>query len=95
MKDLYHNSFDFDPENINIVKDSICLYTSENKNFYGKTGTGRVDGQNVNGWFIGCIEINGNTYFFATNIQKDSEATGSKAAEITKTVLSDLKLWQP
>ncbi len=95
LTDLYHNRFGFTPENVNIVKDSICLYSSENKNLYGKTGTGRVDGQDVNGWFIGYIEINDDTYFFATNIQKDSEATGSKAAEITKTVLSDLNLWQP
>ena len=95
MTDLYHNRFGFTPENVNIVKDSICSYSSENRNFYGKTGTGRVDGQDVNGWFIGYIEINDDTYFFATNIQKDSEATGSKAAEITKTILSDLNLWQP
>lgn len=95
LTDLYHNRFGFTPENVNIVKDSICLYSSENRNFYGKTGTGRVDGQDVNGWFIGYIEINDDTYFFATNIQKESEATGSKAAEITKTILSDLNLWQP
>lgn len=91
---LYNNRFDFAPENINAVKNSICLFSSENKNFYGKTGTGRVDGQDVNGWFVGLLETADNAYFFATNIQNDSDATGSKAAEITKTVLSDLNLWK-
>lgn len=94
LTDLYHNRFDFTTENINAIKDSICLSSSEHKNFYGKTGTGSVDNQDVNGWFVGYIEANGSTYFFATNIQSDSDATGSKAAEITKAVLSDLNLWQ-
>ena len=94
---LYHNSFDFTPENVNAVKDSICLYSSKkffakNKNFYGKTGTGRVDDQDVNGWFLGYFETNSNTYFFATNIQGDTNASGSRAAEITQAVLSDLVL---
>ncbi len=91
---LYNNSFHFIPANINAIKDSICLFSSENRSFYGKTGTGRVDGQDVNGWFIGYIETNNNTYFFAANIQNDCDATGSKATEITKAVLSDLDIWK-
>lgn len=85
---LYHNTFAFAPENIDAIKDSICLFSSEDKNFYGKTGTGCVDGQDINGWFIGFLEVPDNTYFFATHIQSDANATGSKAAEITKAVLS-------
>ena len=53
---LQNNSFGFAPENINAVKDAICLSSSDAGTFYGKTGTGRVDGQDVNGWFIGYIE---------------------------------------
>ncbi len=94
---LHNNRFGFAPENVNAVKKSICLVSSENFSqedisFYGKTGTGRVDGQDVNGWFVGCLETKGNTYFFATNIQNDSGANGTRAAEITKAVLSDLIL---
>uniref|UniRef100_UPI004055F808 BlaR1 family beta-lactam sensor/signal transducer n=1 Tax=Acetatifactor sp. TaxID=1872090 RepID=UPI004055F808 len=73
---LLNNSFDFAPENIDAVKDAICLSSSDTGTFYGKTGTGRVDGQDVNGWFIGYIETADNTYFFATNIGADSDATG-------------------
>lgn len=91
---LYNNSFGFDPENINAVKDSICLSSSENGTFYGKTGTGRIDGQDVNGWFIGYIETADNTYFFATNIGAESNATGSNATEITMSILSDLNIWK-
>ncbi len=93
LTDLYNNDFGFTQENVNAVKDSICLFSSENESFYGKTGTGRVDGQDVNGWFIGYIEANSNTYFFTTNIQSTENATGSKASEISFSVLSDMGIW--
>ena len=96
---LHNNRFDFAPENINAVKNSICLFSSENfssegKNFYGKTGTGRIDGQDVNGWFVGLLETTGNTYFFATNIQAAENATGSKASEISLSILSHMGIWK-
>ena len=91
---LQNNSLGFAPENINAVKDAICLSSSDAGTFYGKTGTGRVDGQDVNGWFIGYIETADNTYFFATNIGADSDATGGKATEITMSILSDMNIWK-
>lgn len=91
---FYKNQFDFDPENINAVKDSIRLYSSEIGTFYGKTGTGRINGQDVNGWFVGFIETADNTYFFATNIKAESNATGNNANEITKSILSELNIWK-
>lgn len=89
LTDLYNNSFGFNTENIDAVKNSICLF-SDDISFYGKTGTGRIDGKDVNGWFIGFVETGSNTYFFATNIQNNTNATGSNAAEITKSILRDL-----
>ena len=91
---LQNNSLGFAPENINAVKDAICLCASDAGTFYGKTGTGRVDGQDVNGWFIGYIETADNTYFFATNIGADSDATGGNATEITMSILSDMNIWK-
>ena len=91
---LQNNSLGFAPENINAVKDAICLSSSDAGTFYGKTGTGRVDGQDVTGWFIGYIETVDNTYFFATNIGADSDATGGNATEITMSILSDMNIWK-
>ena len=71
LKNLYRNNFNFTPANIHAVKWRI----------YGKTGTGRVNGQDINGWFIGFIESQNNTYFFSTNIQSEQRATGSKASD--------------
>ncbi len=96
---LHDNRFGFSTENINAVKNSICLFSSgnfssEGKNFYGKTGTGRVDGRDVNGWFVGYLESADNTYFFAANIQAAENATGSKAAEISLSILSHMGIWK-
>ena len=91
---FYQNTFDFDPENIQTVKDSLCLSVSGAGTLYGKTGTGRVDGQDRNGWFIGFIETPDNTYFFSTNIQSETNATGSNTAKMTLSILSQLDLWQ-
>lgn len=91
---LQNNSFSFAPENINAVKDAIYLSSSDTGKFYGKTGTGRVNGQDVNGWFIGYIETADNTFFFATNIGADSNATGGNATEITMSILSDMNIWK-
>ena len=90
----HSNRFHFSPENINAVKDAIRLSSSDTGTIYGKTGTGRIDGHDVNGWFIGFIETTDHTYFFATNIGSDDGATGSAAAEITMSVLSDLQIWK-
>ena len=91
---LQNNSFGFAPENICAVKDALRLFSSDDAIYYGKTGTGRVDGQDVNGWFVGFIETPDTTYYFATNIQADSKATGSAASEITMSILSDMAIWK-
>ena len=91
---LQNQNLGFTPENVNAVKDAIHISSSSFGNFYGKTGTGRVNGQDINGWFIGFIENGDNTYFFATNIQSEQHATGSKASDITLSILSDLNIWK-
>lgn len=93
LSKLYNNKLDFKQENINTVKQSICLSSSENGNFYGKTGTGRVNEQDINGWFIGFIETSNNTYYFATNINSNRNATGSTASKITMSILADMNIW--
>lgn len=90
LTDLYNNRFDFHSENIAAVKQSIRLISSDTVQVYAKTGTGRVDGADVNGWFIGYVETQSGTYFFAANIQSDAGANGTNAARITASVLSHM-----
>lgn len=90
---LYYNHFGFAPENIKAVKDSIRLYSMDEGILSGKTGTEEIDGLNTSGWFIGYVERDSHTYFFATNIQSDKLASGPLATELTFSILSDLNLW--
>ena len=94
LQDFYQNNFHFDNKNIQAIKKALLLSTTSSGSLYGKTGTGRVNGKDVNGWFIGYIETANNTYYFATNIQSSSDATGSQATEITESVLSNLGIWK-
>lgn len=89
---LYNNSFGFSPKNINAVKEAICLSSSKKQTLYGKTGSGRINGNDVNGWFIGYVEKAEHTYFFAVNIAAENNATGSNASEIALTILSDMNI---
>ena len=87
LKKFYANQFGFKEKNIQTVKDSIKLERKEGALLSGKTGTGTVNGKNINGWFIGYVESGQDTYFFATNIQNEDDSNGSKAAEITLSIL--------
>ena len=92
LKKFHDNEFQFAPQNIDAVKNSILLSSGSKSSLYGKTGTGRIEGKDVNGWFIGFWETADNVYYFATNIQGETETTGSKATEITPSVLSKLNI---
>lgn len=85
----------FQPENIRTVKDSIFLSSSKGASLYGKTGTGTVDGKNINGWFIGFVESENDTFVFAANIQDEDSANGSTAGKITLEILKDKKIYIP
>ena len=93
LKKFNTNGFHLHSPNVLSVKNAIKIAGTSNGSFYGKTGTGCIDGQDINGWFIGYIETSDNIYYFATNIQSDSNATGKKALEITSAILKKLHIW--
>ena len=89
---LYAYDLPADKSNIDAVKDALLLSQDGDTALYGKTGTGRVDGKDVNGSFIGWVELPGRTCLFAVNIQGDSEATGAAASRTAQSILSDMQL---
>ena len=89
LRKLYHNEYHFSPENIQAVQNSIKLEEKPGGTLYGKTGTGNIDGENRNGWFIGYVETAQNTYFFATNIHSEANAGGQAASSITLEILRE------
>lgn len=96
LKKLFRNEYGFRQENVDAVKNAICLSSAPEGKFYGKTGTARADGEDVNGWFIGAVEnARGDSYsYFAVNIQANTGASGSRAAEIAGDVLAYLGVCQ-
>ncbi|AFC29550.1 regulatory protein BlaR1 [Paenibacillus mucilaginosus 3016] len=89
LKALYTNGFGFQPDHIGTVKEAMKLAERDGARLYGKTGTGAVNGREISGWFVGCVESRGNAYFFAAHIQNKDHANGSTAAEMTLSILKD------
>jgi bla regulator protein BlaR1 len=48
-----------------------------------------VNGNNINGWFVGYVESKGKVYIFATNIQGKERTDGTNAKKITLSILKD------
>lgn len=89
LKALYNNEYGFDEKHIKAVKAAMQLTQKDDAVLSGKTGTGTINQKDTNGWFIGYVESEGNVYFFATNIQNEQAANGSRAAEISLSILRD------
>lgn len=94
LKDFYTNKFKFRDDNIKTVKDSLLISKEAGVSLYGKTGTANINGKDVNGWFIGYVEKDGNAHLFATNIQSKDYSNGSTAAKITLSILNDKKIYK-
>lgn len=86
---LYRNDFDLDDANIAAVMNAMAL---NNEGLYGKTGTGRLNGVNIAGWFVGFIETSNNTYFFAVYLNSDSGADGALAYEAALNILESMNI---
>ena len=87
---LYNNSWGFNDENVVAVKNSMLMSASGDTALYGKTGTGRIDSTNIAGWFVGYVEQDSNTYFFAVYLCSDTGADGATATQITMDILGSL-----
>lgn len=96
---LKKNDWNLSKANVDTVMESMFIASSDGKSLYGKTGTGRIDDVNINGWFVGFITSNDNDYFFATNIslsENDNQflsADGLSALKISLSILRDLGIY--
>lgn len=94
LRKFYYNQLPFSKQHVDIVKKIMVLQNENGVVLSGKTGMGiekdRVTNkvQLLNSYFVGYVEKEGNTYFYATNIETD-RADGHKAKEITLKILKD------
>lgn len=87
---LYAGQLPVSPQNVAVVKRNITLSQDNGVRLMGKTGSRLHDDKWTLGWFVGCVEKNGNRYFFAVNIQAADGAIGGKAREISRSILKDI-----
>ena len=92
LSNLLENKWAFEEENVQAIKNSLFISDTAIGRLYGKTGTGVVNGQSSNGWFIGFLERGERVYCFATNLQNADKATGSNASEITVEILNSITI---
>ncbi len=92
LSNLLENKWAFEEENVQAIKNSLFISDTPIGRLYGKTGTGVVNGQSSNGWFIGFLERGERVYCFATNLQNADNATGSNASEITVEILNSITI---
>lgn len=92
LKRLYNDQLPFSQRNMGIVRKIITLTNKDGVTFSGKTGTGIKEGNDIIGWFVGCVEKDGKKYFFATNIEAIDNANGMKAKQISMSILKDMGL---
>lgn len=92
LSNLLENTWAFEEENVQAIKNSLFISDTPIGRLYGKTGTGVVNGQSSNGWFIGFLERGERVYCFATNLQNADNATGSNASEIIVEILNSITI---
>ena len=92
LSNLLENKWAFEEENVQAIKNSLFISDTAIGRLYGKTGTGVVNGQSSNGWFIGFLERGERVYCFATNLQNADNATGSNASEIAVEILNSITI---
>ncbi len=70
-----------------ILKNIMLVYDEDNLKIYGKTGAGYED----NSWFVGMVESNQGTYYFAIRLSdlNNEEATSPKAREIAIEIIKN------
>ena len=90
---IYEEKFPFSKKAYTILKDMMIAEETDEYVLRAKTGWTRAGGK-YTGWWVGYVDREGNTYFFATRlIKKRSEHNpnfGSCRKSITKTLLKEI-----
>jgi beta-lactamase class D len=93
LKAVYENKALFSRRNLAILKRVMCVPAAGKGILRAKTGWTRDGGRDV-GWWVGYVEHQENTYFFATRLVKSRQSLnpgfGECRKEITRRILRQL-----
>ena len=87
LASLNQNKWNFDDKNIQAIKDAMLISSQNGCSLYGKTGTGRINEHDINGWFVGMVENQKKTWCFAVHIKGKEDAGGVQASSIALKIL--------
>ena len=84
---LLGGSLPFAPGNVAILKDVMRAVTTGKGTLYGKTGSGKGDGETpALGWFVGFLEHGATVYVFALNIIGGDAPSGKVARAMVEEI---------
>jgi beta-lactamase class D len=85
LKRFHQSELPISARTESIMKRMMVIEDNDHYKLSGKTGWSIRNGNN-NGWFVGYIEIQGKTYFFATNVEPKPQFDLDGFARIRKDV---------
>ncbi|AFZ37397.1 Beta-lactamase [Stanieria cyanosphaera PCC 7437] len=91
LRRLYQNDLPFSQKTIDLVKDIMIAEQTPDYILRAKTGWATSVTPNI-GWYVGYLEQNDQVYFFATNLDLNSETDPAVRLEVTRLCLQDLGL---
>lgn len=91
LKNIYNEKFDFNERNYKILKDLLIEEKKDDYILSGKTGWALSVEPQI-GWYIGYVEVEEDTWFFAYNMNIFKNADASYRKEIVRMYLEELKI---
>jgi beta-lactamase class D len=85
LQRLYYAKLPIKESTYNVMKNIMLLEDNEEYKLYGKTGWSNQDDDNI-GWFVGYLEKNDHTYFFATKVRPQASFNMDNFIRIRKEV---------
>lgn len=89
---LCKSDLPFSQQSMDIVKDILVVEKNDEYILRGKTGSGKIEGPKLWGWYVGYVTRGENPYIFAGNIEAKENADGQRMKAITLSILKDMKL---
>ncbi|HWS90623.1 MAG TPA: penicillin-binding transpeptidase domain-containing protein [Pyrinomonadaceae bacterium] len=91
LKRLHKEDLPVAKRSIKILKEIMTLEETPGYRLSGKTGGGSLGENRYLGWFVGYLETEENTYFFATEIEGPTYLSiRDERIAVTKRILADL-----
>ncbi len=95
LRRFYNNELPVSRKSVDIVKDIIILEKTGSYKLSGKTGGGMISDTEYIMWLVGYVEREDKTWFYAMNFKTNNfDKTSQARYEITKSILSELKLME-